>query len=86
MLNEEFHVDDSVVYSPDVQVFNTEKAELDESLPLLLIVDDNEEIRFFIKSLLKRQYRTLEAENGAEGVQLALEVIPDLVISDVDAN
>nr|WP_299074014.1 response regulator [uncultured Allomuricauda sp.] len=55
----------------------------DESLPLLLIVDDNEEIRLFIKSLLKNDYRVLQAENGKEGVEVAFETIPDLILSDI---
>tara|TARA_R110002049_G_C9120355_1_gene558315 strand:- start:305 stop:1882 length:1578 start_codon:yes stop_codon:yes gene_type:complete len=56
---------------------------IDESLPLLLIVDDNEEIRLFIISLLKNDYRILQAENGKEGVDVAFETIPDLIISDI---
>lgn len=55
----------------------------DESLPLLLIVDDNEEIRLFIKSLLKNDYRILQAENGKEGIDMAFDTIPDLIISDI---
>lgn len=55
----------------------------DESLPLLLIVDDNEEIRLFIQSLLKKDYRILQAENGKEGVNVAFDTIPDLIISDI---
>lgn len=55
----------------------------DESLPLLLIVDDNEEIRLFIQSLLKNDYRVLQAENGKEGVDVAFETIPDLIVSDI---
>ncbi|MBD1260095.1 response regulator [Maribacter polysiphoniae] len=55
----------------------------DETLPLLLIVDDNEEIRLFIKSLLKNDYRVLQAKNGKEGVEVAFETIPDLIVSDV---
>lgn len=61
-----------------------EKVQLnDESLPLLLVVDDNEEIRLFIKSLLKNDYRILQAENGKEGVEVAFETIPDLIVSDI---
>lgn len=52
-------------------------------LPVLLIVDDNSEIRLFIKTLFKKEYKILEAENGAAGEDMALETIPDLIISDV---
>ena len=81
--SEDIPNDDTTVVFPIMQDLEKEEKELDESLPLLLVVDDNKEIRLFIKSLLKGQYRILEADNGAEGVQKALEVIPDLVISDV---
>lgn len=49
----------------------------------LLIVEDNEELRKFIHESLSDRYRVTEAGSGAEGVELALEGIPDLVISDV---
>lgn len=80
---EDLQYDENIVLAPEMELLEEEENSLNGSLPLLLVVDDNEEIRLFIKSLLKRQYRILEAENGAEGVLKALEVIPDLVISDV---
>ena len=55
----------------------------DNNLPVLLIVDDNAEIRLFIKTLFKKEYQLLEAENGEEGVEMALKTIPDLIISDI---
>ncbi|WP_435622581.1 response regulator [Flagellimonas sp.] len=62
----------------------TTDAELEESAsPVLLVVDDNAEIRLFIKTLLKKEYQILEAENGEEGMQIALKSVPDLIISDV---
>ncbi|WP_372758073.1 response regulator, partial [Mariniflexile sp.] len=51
--------------------------------PLVLIVDDNQNIRKYIKSLLLNKHRILEAENGLEGIQKAINNIPDLIISDV---
>ncbi|TMU56063.1 response regulator [Flagellimonas algicola] len=55
----------------------------ESSLPVLLVVDDNSEIRLFIKTLFKKEYKILEAENGKDGENIALETIPDLIISDV---
>lgn len=52
-------------------------------LPLLLIVEDHEEVREFLKSVWADKYRILEAKNGEEGMERALEVVPDLIISDV---
>ncbi|NOX37163.1 MAG: response regulator [Calditrichaeota bacterium] len=51
--------------------------------PIILIVEDNEEMREYIRDMLVDQYRVLEAENGKEGLSIAQEKIPDLIISDV---
>ena len=52
-------------------------------LPLMLIVDDNEDFREFISSMFIENYRILKAEDGKIAYQLILEKMPDLVISDV---
>ncbi|MNK37016.1 Sensor histidine kinase TodS [compost metagenome] len=49
----------------------------------ILLVEDNEDVRAFIKNALSGIYTIYESENGATGLELALEVIPDLIISDV---
>ena len=49
----------------------------------ILIIEDNPEIRMFIKSQLSRNYEIIEAENGNMGLNLAYEIVPDLIISDV---
>ena len=51
--------------------------------PIVLLIEDNEELRDYIKSIFRSTYRVLEAGNGEEGVLIAKEKIPDLVISDV---
>lgn len=53
------------------------------SKPIILIVDDNVEIRAFIRSRLDRGYAIFEAENGQDALIQALEQSPDLIISDV---
>ncbi len=50
---------------------------------LVLIVEDNQELRNFISGELAETYRVLTAANGAEGWELAQAELPDLVISDV---
>lgn len=51
--------------------------------PLLLLIEDDTELRQFLRASLPAGYRIAEAVNGAEGIQMALELIPDLVISDL---
>lgn len=51
--------------------------------PVVLIVEDNNELRAFIKSQLQPFYRILEAENGKEGLEIATNKLPDLIISDI---
>jgi signal transduction histidine kinase/ligand-binding sensor domain-containing protein/DNA-binding response OmpR family regulator len=51
--------------------------------PVLLLVEDNEDFRFYLKDNLKFQYRIIEASNGKSGLKQALENIPDLIVSDV---
>lgn len=51
--------------------------------PLLLIVEDNSDIRQYIEESLKEDYRILQACNGKEGKDLALDQMPDLIVSDI---
>jgi YesN/AraC family two-component response regulator len=51
--------------------------------PVLLLVEDNEDFRFYLKDNLKFQYKIIEASNGKSGLKQALEHIPDLIVSDV---
>jgi signal transduction histidine kinase/DNA-binding response OmpR family regulator/tetratricopeptide (TPR) repeat protein len=55
----------------------------DTEKPLVLLIDDNEDVRNYIKSILHTQYTLLEAVNGEEGIRQAKSFIPDLIISDV---
>ena len=49
----------------------------------LLIIEDNEDVREYIRSLFISRYAVSEACNGEEGVRIAKEQLPDLIISDV---
>ncbi len=51
--------------------------------PVLLIVEDNEDFRFYLKDNLKLQYTIVEAKNGREGLERALAGMPDLIVSDI---
>lgn len=49
----------------------------------VLIIDDNQDVRNYIRLLLQQQYDILEAENGLEGLKLAVKYVPDAIICDV---
>jgi signal transduction histidine kinase/ligand-binding sensor domain-containing protein/DNA-binding response OmpR family regulator len=51
--------------------------------PLVLLVEDNDELRTFIKTQLGEHYRVETARDGEEGLQKAIELIPDLIVSDI---
>jgi signal transduction histidine kinase/DNA-binding NarL/FixJ family response regulator len=54
-----------------------------QSLPRLLIVEDNADLRYYLKNNLKVQFTISETENGEEGIAAAIEEIPDIIISDL---
>ncbi|MCF6348979.1 MAG: response regulator [Flavobacteriaceae bacterium] len=51
--------------------------------PILLMVDDNADIRTYVSNIFNDTYTILTAKNGQEGIDLALEHIPDIIISDI---
>lgn len=54
-----------------------------ENAPLILIAEDNEELRFFLIESLEKKYRVIDADDGLKAWDLTLEELPDLIISDV---
>ena len=59
------------------------KIDKKDDLPVLLVVEDNPDMRTYIKSELSESYLVLEANNGEEGLKVAMDSIPDLIISDI---
>jgi signal transduction histidine kinase/ligand-binding sensor domain-containing protein/DNA-binding response OmpR family regulator len=55
----------------------------DHAEQVLLLVEDNEDFRFYLKDNLKQSYRIIEARNGQEGWKMVLAHFPDLIVSDV---
>lgn len=53
------------------------------SKPSILIIDDNPEFILYLEILLDEDYHLIIAENGEEGIQLAIEKLPDLIMSDL---
>lgn len=51
--------------------------------PMILLVEDNPDVRHFVKTLLIDDFEIIEAANGHSGVVKAMKYIPELIISDV---
>ncbi|MCF6318724.1 MAG: ATP-binding protein [Proteobacteria bacterium] len=54
-----------------------------DDVTTILVVDDNQELREFIASRLSSYFRILQANNGQEGLDMAIGQLPDLIVSDV---
>ncbi|MGC9152026.1 MAG: substrate-binding domain-containing protein [Microbacter sp.] len=82
----------TVTHAPLLQIENTEDVEIedlqDEALhkaekPIILLVEDNADVRSYIKIILQTDYTILEAANGENGLAKAMKYVPELIISDV---
>lgn len=77
------------IYEEELDGGEEEKSEAESAEPgarqrdLILMVEDNPEVRSYIKDSLQTQYAVIEAGDGEEGIRKAKKVIPDLIISDV---
>ena len=72
----------NVEISDDKTVLTTEVAE-DNKRPVVLIVDDNDDFRKFMRDCLKNDYVVHEADNGKKAWDIIPELQPDIIVSDV---
>ncbi len=54
-----------------------------EAQNIILIIEDNDDIRRFVSLTLSMDYRIFEANNGTTGWEMAKDLVPDLIISDI---
>ncbi|MBN2011407.1 response regulator [candidate division KSB1 bacterium] len=54
-----------------------------DNATIVLVVEDHADVRRYIRSHLSDEYHVVEAINGADGVEKAMDIIPDLIVSDV---
>lgn len=61
----------------------TERDNVPKKKPTILIAEDNDDLRFYIKDNLQKIYNVYEAANGEEALAIIQNIIPDLIISDI---
>lgn len=82
--NVEFILSDSVEMSPEeVEEPVRELGEKGGESKTMLLVEDNLELRFFLRSIFVSDFNVIEATHGAEGLDKALKFGPDIIISDI---
>ena len=54
-----------------------------DTLPLILLVEDNIDLSAYLTEILEKNFKIITAFNGKQGFELALENIPDLILSDM---
>ncbi|MDO6801318.1 two-component regulator propeller domain-containing protein [Wenyingzhuangia sp. 1_MG-2023] len=87
--NETDNVSTTTAYVSSAHIVSVEDERNDQEmiakrpeLPIILVVDDNEDIRMFIRQALQKDYNILEAENGLKGFEIAKKEVPNIIISD----
>lgn len=73
------------IYTTDMEpvLLQTETATVFQKDKSILIIEDNDDLRAFLKKRLGDNYEIQEAENGGTGLSLAFDIVPDLIISDI---
>ncbi|GAA4409262.1 hybrid sensor histidine kinase/response regulator transcription factor [Nibrella viscosa] len=72
-----------LVVSPDRNAWIETVTEEVDDRPLLLLVEDNDDVAAYIQTCVQADYQVMHAGNGQAGIDAALEHIPDLIVSDV---
>ena len=67
----------------ELEDMETEEQIPDENKECILIIDDNADVRDYVKSLLQEEYTVIEAPDGRAGLKKAMKYVPDAIICDV---
>ncbi|MBR1410164.1 MAG: substrate-binding domain-containing protein [Prevotella sp.] len=74
------NVPKDIIHETHLEMLNQEDA---EELPNILIVEDNDDMRHYLRTLLADRFYVIEASDGQNGLKLARESVPDIIVSDV---
>lgn len=67
---------ETIIHNDTIEVLKTKKYSV-------VVVEDNDELRMYLKNILQGHYNVYTANNGLEGLELIKEVVPDVIISDI---
>jgi len=73
----------SLSIESNLAIKETELVEANDQLPLVLIIEDNLDVITYLQACLEDTYRVTIALNGQVGIEKALELIPDIIITDI---
>lgn len=71
------------VSAPILQAVLPDVSAIDTSLPEILLVEDNADVRAYLRGRIDSDYQIREAVDGVEGFEMAREHVPDLIITDL---
>ena len=81
------HLSDPMLISDSIEQYNAYGSNgsihIDLNTPVILIVEDNADVRHYIKEIVEGDFTVLEAADGKEGWDKSVEHSPDLIVSDV---
>lgn len=75
---------EGAILAADQETLQTNSTQANpENKETVLIIDDNQDIRDYVRSILQDEYNIIEAANGQEGIRQAMKYVPDVIICDV---
>jgi signal transduction histidine kinase/ligand-binding sensor domain-containing protein/DNA-binding response OmpR family regulator len=83
LIKENFNFDQETQQYHELAFGNiSQEISLENNNAYLLIVEDNDELREYLADLFIDKYRVLQASNGKDGLKIAIETLPDIILSD----
>ena len=67
----------------EMEMSEPEKTTVTANKKVVLLVEDNDELRNYLKNYLNNYYKVITAKNGNQAIEIAKEVIPDILITDI---
>lgn len=79
----ELHPNERLISLMRNNVFKEDEISIKENSPTMLVVEDDQEMLYMVKDMFKANYHIETATNGKEGLEKAINIVPDIIISDV---